>query len=121
MTVKVIHYIITIERNGGLFMTDKVYTIDEIKQILNKLLENMPVYRVVLFGSYAKNSANSFSDLDFVIDTKNTLMGFKLLSLIIRIEEAFNKQVDAFEAIEIIVNSKVHKEIKETGVIVYER
>ena len=46
----------------------------------------MPVYNVILFGSYAKNSANKNSDLGFVIDTKETLMGFKLYSLITKIE-----------------------------------
>lgn len=83
-------------------MSEKVYTIEEIKNILTKTLENMPVYSVILFGSYAKNSANKNSDLDFVIDTRETLMGFKLYSLITKIEEAFNKQVDAFEKTEII-------------------
>ena len=48
-------------------------------------------------------------------------MGFKLYSLITKIEEAFKKQVDAFEKSEIIKNSKIDKEIKKTGVIVYEK
>lgn len=30
----------------------------------------MPVYSVVLFGSYAKNLATENSDLDLIIDTK---------------------------------------------------
>lgn len=37
------------------------------------------------------------------------------------IEEAFNKQVDAFEKTEIIENSKIDEEIKKTGVVVYEK
>lgn len=102
-------------------MSEKIYTIEEIKTILKQILQNMPVYSVVLFGSYAKNSANKNSDLDFVIDTKETLMGFKLYSLITKIEETFNKQVDAFEKSEIIKNSKIDKEIQKTGVIVYEK
>lgn len=102
-------------------MSEKVYTIMEIKQILTKLLKNMPVYSVVLFGSYAKNTATKDSDLDLVLDTKDTLMGFKLYSLITKIEEAFNKRVDAFEKTEIIKNSRIDKEIEKTGVIVYEK
>ncbi|MBO4815885.1 MAG: nucleotidyltransferase domain-containing protein [Clostridia bacterium] len=102
-------------------MSEKIYTIAEIKAILQKLLENMPVYSVILFGSYAKNSANKNSDLDFIIDTKETLMGFKLYSLITKIEEAFNKDVDAFEKSEIIENSRIDEEIKKTGVVVYEK
>ena len=102
-------------------MSEKIYTIEEIKNILKEVLVNMPVYNVVLFGSYAKNSANKNSDLDFIIDTRETLMGFKLFSLITKIEEAFNKNVDAFEKSEIIENSKIDKEIKKTGVVVYEK
>jgi len=102
-------------------MSEKIYTIEEIKVILKKILQNMPVYNVILFGSYAKNSATKNSDLDFVIDTKETLMGFKLYSLITKIEQAFNKQVDAFEKTEIIENSKIDQEIKRTGVVVYEK
>ena len=102
-------------------MSNKIYTISEIKQILKGILENLPVYSVILFGSYAKNIATSNSDLDLVIDTKKELMGFKLYSLITKIEEEFNKNVDAFEKSEIIENSKIDKEIKETGVVVYEK
>ena len=102
-------------------MSKKIYTINEIKQILKKILKNMPVYSVILFGSYAKNSATANSDLDLVIDTKEQLMGFKLYSLITKIEAEFNKNVDAFEKSEIIENSKIDKEIKKTGVVVYEK
>ena len=102
-------------------MSGKIYTINEIKQILKRILENMPVYRVVLFGSYAKNIATENSDLDLVIDTKEQLMGFKLYSLITKIEEEFNKNVDAFEKSDIIENSKIDEEIKKTGVVVYEK
>lgn len=102
-------------------MSQKVYSIDEIKEILDTLLKNMPVYSVILFGSYAQNNANKNSDIDLIIDTKGTLMGFKLYSLITKIEEAFKKNVDGFEKTEIIKNSDIDKEIKRTGVVVYEK
>ncbi len=102
-------------------MNEKIYSIEEIKKILKDVLKNMPVYQVILFGSYAKKSADKDSDLDFIIDTRETLMGFKLYSLITKIEEAFKKPVDAFEKTEIIKNSKIDKEIQRTGVVVYEK
>ncbi len=102
-------------------MSEKIYTLEEIKRILKNILKNMPVYSVILFGSYAKNTATKTSDLDLVIDTKEQLMGFKLYSLITKIEETFNKQVDGFEKSEIIKNSKIDEEIKRTGVVVYEK
>ena len=102
-------------------MSEKIYTIDEIKKILNSILHKTTVYSVTLFGSYAKNSADKNSDLDFIIDTRETLMGFKLYSLISKIEETFKKRVDVFEKSEIIENSKIDEEIKKTGIVVYEK
>lgn len=102
-------------------MSNKVYTIEEIKTLLKKILYNTPVCQVILFGSYAKQSADQESDLDFIIDSKGALMGFSLLELIDKIEKTFHKGVDAFEKTEIIENSKIDSEIKKTGVIVYEK
>ena len=102
-------------------MSDKIYTIEEISSILYKMLKNKPVKKVTLFGSYAKNKASKNSDIDLVIDTNNTLKGFKLIGLICEIEENLNKKVDGFEKSEIIENSKIDNEIKKTGVVVYEK
>ena len=102
-------------------MCSKVYTIEEIKDNLNKLLGNTDVEKVVLFGSYAKQEATKESDIDLLIDSNGKLKGFKLFSLISKIENLFKKDVDAFEKFEIISNSKIDKEIKETGIIIYEK
>lgn len=102
-------------------MSKKIYTIEEIKIILTKILKDLPVYQVILFGSYAKNEATAKSDLDFIIDTKSTLRGFKLLELAYIIEKSFKKEIDMFEKYEIIENSKIDNEIKQTGVVVYEK
>ena len=102
-------------------MSEKIYTIEEIKNILKDILNNEPVYQVILFGSYAKKEANQESDIDLVIDTKSKLKGFALLKLICQIQEKLQKDVDCFEKYEIIKNSKIDEEIKKTGVIVYEK
>lgn len=102
-------------------MSEKIYTIEEIKEMLKSILENEPVYKVVLFGSYAKKEATKKSDIDLVIDTKSTLKGFALLRLICNIEEKLQKNVDGFEQYEIIENSKIDEEIRKTGVVVYEK
>lgn len=102
-------------------MSEKVYSIDEIKKILNTILKNEPVYQVILFGSYAKKEATNQSDIDLLIDTKSELKGFGLIKLICLLQEKFQKEIDGFEKYEIIANSKIDKEIKKTGVIVYEK
>ena len=102
-------------------MSEKIYTIEEIKQILAELLKDEPVYQVILFGSYAKKEATKKSDVDLLIDTKSKLRGFALLKLICTIEERLQKVVDGFEKYEIINDSLIDKEIKKTGVVVYEK
>ncbi len=102
-------------------MSEKVYSIDEIKTILKEVLDGKPVYQVVLFGSYAKKEADKNSDLAIIIDTKSKLKGLELLKLICLMQERFQKNIDGFEKYEIIENSPIDKEIKETGVIVYEK
>lgn len=102
-------------------MNEKIYTIEEIKDILNEILKDEPVYQVILFGSYAKKKATKKSDIDLIIDTKSTLKGFALLKLICQIQEKFQKDIDGFEKYEIINDSPIDKEIKETGVIIYEK
>ncbi|MBR3002633.1 MAG: nucleotidyltransferase domain-containing protein [Clostridia bacterium] len=102
-------------------MSEKIYSIEEIKKILKSILQTEPVYQVILFGSYAKKTATKQSDIDFLIDTRSELKGFALLKLINLLQEKFNKEIDGFEKYEIISNSKIDNEIKKTGVVVYEK
>ena len=102
-------------------MSEKIYTIEEIKKILSEILKDKPVYQVILFGSYAKKNATKDSDIDLIIDTKSKLKGFALLKLICQIEEKLQKEIDGFEKYEIVENSLIDKDIRKTGVIVYEK
>ena len=102
-------------------MSEKIYTIEEIAIMLEEILRDKPVYQVILFGSYAKKQATKNSDVDLVIDTNSKLKGFALLKLICEIKEKLQKEVDGFEKYEILDNSLIDKEIKETGVIIYEK
>ena len=102
-------------------MSDRIYTIEEIKKKLEEILKDKPVYQVILFGSYAKQKATPKSDIDLIIDTNSELKGFALLKLICQIKEKLQKEIDGFEKYEIIENSLIDKEIKNTGVIVYEK
>ena len=102
-------------------MSQKVYSIDEIKEILATLLENMPVYRVILFGSYAKNMPTKESDIDIMIDCEGQVKGLEFYKIMDEIGESFDKDVDVIEKIEIEKNSPIEKEIDKTGVVVYEK
>jgi predicted nucleotidyltransferase len=40
-------------------MENKVYSLQELKDNIHSLVKDLPVYSVVLFGSYAKGNADS--------------------------------------------------------------
>ena len=102
-------------------MTEKIYSIEEIRGILGKLLKDTTVQKAILFGSYAKENSVPESDIDILIDSNHTLKGLKFFALIDLIKETIEKEVDVIEKSEIIENSKIDQEIKSTGVVVYER
>ena len=56
-------------------MTNKIYTIEEIKKIVQPIAKNYGVENVFLFGSYARGDADSNSDIDLRID-KGKIKGF---------------------------------------------
>ncbi|WP_347491270.1 nucleotidyltransferase domain-containing protein [Desulfoscipio sp. XC116] len=75
-------------------MTEKKYTIEEIKAIVGPIARKYGVERVYLFGSYARGETTGSSDLDLRID-KGTLKGmFALCGLYTEIEEALKMKVD---------------------------
>ena len=102
-------------------MTTKIYSIEDIKQMLNEILTNTEVEKAILFGSYAKNTPTSYSDIDILIDSNGKIKGLKFFAIIDMIREKFNKDVDVIEKSEINKNSKIEKEIEKTGVVVYEK
>jgi uncharacterized protein len=52
-------------------------TADQIKEIVQILVKECRVERVILFGSYAHGTAQEGSDLDLAIVQKTDLPGFK--------------------------------------------
>jgi uncharacterized protein len=95
--------------------------IEIIKEALLLHLEDTPVVRAILFGSYAKNTANSMSDIDLVIDSRGRLKGLKFFGLLDKLTNSLGKNIDLIEMCEIEENSSIFNVITEEGVIVYDR
>lgn len=75
-------------------MSDKIYSIKEIKDIVSPIAKKYGVERVYLFGSYARGEADNNSDLDLRID-KGALKGlFMLGAMYSDLEEKFDKKLD---------------------------
>lgn len=74
-------------------MNDIVYSISEIKSIVEPVAREYGVEAMYLFGSYAKGNANARSDVDFRVD-RGDARGIRFGGLLIDLEEALEKKVD---------------------------
>ena len=75
-------------------MSDKVYTIDEIKAIAAPIAQNYGVAALYLFGSYAKGEATGQSDIDFRVDKGRLRSMFELGGLYSDLEDCLQKKLD---------------------------
>jgi len=102
-------------------VTDEVYSIDEIKRRLSSVFESEPVYKAVLFGSYAKGEATESSDVDIMIDSRGLLLNMNFYGVLHDITECLGKKVDLIEVTEIREDSPLYTEVHERGIMLYER
>ena len=54
-------------------MKKDVLTLEEIRSELQEICKDSSVNRIWIFGSYARNEADSESDLDLLVDLENAL------------------------------------------------
>lgn len=73
-----------------------IYTISEIKEIVQPIAQKYNLKAVYLFGSYARNEATEDSDIDLLVDTTGTDIKslFSLGALYCEFEEALQKDID---------------------------
>lgn len=103
--------------------SEKVYTIDELKQYLKKIIEenNPEVEELILFGSYARGEATPISDLDLYIRKPDKVLPRTVYTLTGRIKENLFKYVELFRASDVDHNSEFYKNILKDGMIIYEK
>ena len=99
----------------------KIYTIAQIKDKLLPIFKTEPVYRAILFGSYATGEATEKSDVDIIIDSHGELVNMHFYGVLEDIAVALEKKIDLIELVEISPNSPIFGEIQENGVLLYER
>ena len=102
-------------------MSEKIYTIDELKKILASVLKNFDVKRAILFGSYAKNNPTAKSDIDLVVDSEGKLLNIYFYGLLEDLIQKLQKDVDLFEISEIQKDSRIYNDIQKEGIVVYEK
>ena len=98
-----------------------VYSLNEIKEKLFPIFNSVPIQKALVFGSYAKGTATSASDIDILIDSDGEIKGIEFFGILEDVVETLEAPVDLIEASQLIDGSRVQREINDTGVIIYER
>ena len=75
-------------------MSDKIYTLDEIKAIAHPIAKRYGIAALYLFGSYARGEATPHSDIDFRVDRGNLVDLLELGGLFSDLEASFQKNLD---------------------------
>lgn len=75
-------------------MTNKIYTIEEIQQVVKPIAEKYKIEKVWLFGSYARGEATEKSDIDILISNYQRVVPMALANLLGDFEETFKKPID---------------------------
>ena len=73
-------------------MSDKIYTVDEIKAIAAPIAQNYGVAAFYLFGSYIRGEATSQSDIDFHVNRGKMIDLLDLGGLYSDLEDRFQKK-----------------------------
>lgn len=102
-------------------MEQKIYQVNEIKSKLRPIFEAAPVYRAILFGSYAKGNATEESDIDIVIDSKGELLNMEFYGVLEDITAQLNKRVDLFEISELSRNTAICSAVEQEGIVLYDK
>lgn len=92
-------------------MTNAIYSIEKIKDIVKPIADKYNVQSIYLFGSYARGDANENSDLDFLVFGGDNFKLTNIFSLAEDLRAAFQRQVDVFEISEINTNSTFYSTI----------
>ncbi len=92
--------------------------IQEIQRQLTPVFAAYGVHSAILFGSFAKGTATERSDVDLLVDSG--LRGLRFVGLMEAVHEALSLPVDLMDVSHIETDSRIDREIRATGVKIYE-
>ena len=94
-----------------------ILSIDTIREIVTRILNEYDVKSCYLFGSYARNEATRFSDVDLLIDSSVTGLGF--YGLVEELRCALCKKVDLLNLEQMNNNTELLSNILKEGIKIY--
>ena len=94
-----------------------MYSVNELREIVNEIVTEYPVSKVMLVGSYARNTATELSDVDLVID--GTDIGDVYWDILFTFEDSLSVPVDIM-TMRGLKNSLIKESVMEGGITLYE-
>ena len=96
-------------------------SLSELTDILLPVINESPIRKVTVFGSYARGDATDASDIDILIDSDGKLNGMNFFIYADKLAEVLPIKSDIFESVEIKKPSSLYTRILNEGVVIYER
>lgn len=100
-------------------LNKKIFTLEEIKNLVAPIAEKYHADKVYLFGSYARGEADEESDLDFLVYGGKDFKLTHILAFSEDLRELSQKNVDAFEICEVNQDSDFYKTVMKEKVLVW--
>ena len=106
-------------------MLSHLEDLEEIKLVIAEICRKYQVWRIELFGSFARGTATDESDIDLLVTfSPDTAVGlFEFVGLQQEISQRLNRPVDLLsrQSIEMSKNPTRRKAILENPMVIYER
>lgn len=103
---------------------NKIYTLEQIEDIIRPIVSRYDIAKVSVFGSYAKNIATVRSDIDFYLEGYSYQKFLNLGNLFADFEEAFHKHIDIITDLDLKHNkntAELQKNIMKERIVLYDR
>ena len=97
-------------------MSNQIYTIQELIDIITPIMRKYHAEQGILFGSYSRNSADSSSDIDLVIVGGANFILTDVFAIAEDLHRATGKDVDVYEKCEINEGTDFYNTIMNEGV-----
>lgn len=96
-------------RSNMVQRSERIYSINEIADLIRPIAERYGVTSVILFGSYAKGNADCDSDIDLYVETGNISDLIELSGFRLDLIDALCKEVDVVTADDLSAVSRIVK------------